>query len=132
MDFGQTQLSNLQSQLQQLQQLMNRPAQGIPQPQQQGQQKIACTIPIVDGLSGARQYLDTLGPNSSCAVFDKEDAAFFLLSVDANGNHAPVKIGRFTLEDAPEPGNNSITREDLEAFKAEIRGMLSSMKEVQE
>lgn len=33
MDFGQTQLNNLQSQLQQLQQLINRPAPGIQQPQ---------------------------------------------------------------------------------------------------
>ena len=130
MDFGQTQLNNLQSQLQQLQQLMNRPAPGLPQPQQ-APQKVICTVPMVDGLTGARQYLDTLGPNSSSAVFDKEEAVFFLLSVDANGNHAPVKIGRFTLEDAPEPGSNSITRDDLEAFKAEIRGMLSSIKEVQ-
>ena len=31
MDFGQTQLNNLQTQLQQLQQIMNRPAPGIPQ-----------------------------------------------------------------------------------------------------
>ena len=129
MDFGQTQLNNLQSQLQQLQQLMNRPAPGIPQPPT-GPQKTVCTVPVVDGLNGARQYLDTLGPNSSCAVFDKEEAAFFLLSVDANGNAAPIQIGKFTLEPVPEPGSNSITRDDLEAFKAEIRGMLAGLKEV--
>ena len=126
MDFGQQQFNNLQTSLQQLQQLMNRPAPGLPQPQQ-APQKVICTVPMVDGLSGARQYLDTLGPNSSCAVFDKEDALFFLLSVDANGNHAPVKIGRFALEDAPEPGSDSITKADLEAFRAEIRGMIASM-----
>ena len=82
---------------------------------------------MVDGLNGARQYLDTLGPNSSSAVFDKEEALFFLLSVDANGNKAPVKIGRFVLEDAPEPGSDNITKADLEAFRAEIRGMISEI-----
>lgn len=124
MDFGQTQLNNLQTQLQQLQQIMNRPTPGIPP----APPKTICTVPVVDGLTGARQYLDTLGPNSSCAVFDKEDAAFFLLSVDANGNRAPIKVGRFTLEDAPETGTDNITKADLDAFRAEIREMIRTMK----
>lgn len=127
MDFGQTQLNNLQTQLQQLQQIMNRPTPGIP-PAQPAPPKTLCTVPVVDGLTGARQYLDTLGPNSSCAVFDKEDAAFFLLSVDANGNRAPIKVGRFTLEDAPETGTDNITKADLDAFRAEIREMIRTMK----
>ena len=131
MDFGQQQLSNLQTQLQQLQSLMNQPR---PTPGQQpaASQKQICTVPMVDGLNGARQYLDTLGPNSSCAVFDKDDASFYLLSVDANGNYAPIKIGRFTLEDAPEPGSTSITKTDLDEFKAEIRGMIAAMTSKEE
>ena len=123
--FNTNQLSNLQTQLQQLQSLMNQPRQAPAQIQQP--QKMICTVPMVDGLNGARQYLDTLGPNSSSAVFDKEEALFFLLSVDANGNKAPVKIGRFVLEDAPEPGTDNITKADLEAFRAEIRGMIASI-----
>lgn len=122
--FNTSQLSNLQTQLQQLQSLMNQPK---PAQIQAAPQKMICTVPMVDGLTGARQYLDTLGPNSSSAVFDKEEAVFFLLSVDANGNKAPVKIGRFVLEDAPEPGSDNITKADLEAFRAEIRGMIASI-----
>ena len=131
MDFGQQQLNNLQTQLQQLQSLMSQPR---PTPVQQtaAPQKVICTVPVVDGLNGARQYLDTLGPNSSCAVFDKDEAVFFLLSVDANGNYAPVKIGRFTLEDAPEPGNSNITKTDFDEFKAEIRGMIAAMTSKEE
>lgn len=125
MDFGQTQLNNLQNQLQQLQSLMAQPRQAPAQPQ--APQKMICTVPMVDGLTGARQYHDTLGPSCSAAVFDKEEAVFFLLSVDANGNKAPIKIGRFALEDAPEPGSDSITKADLEAFRAEIRGMIAAM-----
>ena len=127
--FNTNQISNLQQQLQQLQSMMTQPR--TPQPQQ-APQKPTVTVPIVDGLAGARQYLDQLGPNSSAAVFDKEEAAFFLLSVDANGNHAPVKIGRFTLEDAPEPGSNAITRDDLDAFRAEIRGMIAALTNKEE
>ena len=118
------QLDNLSQKLQQLQALMQQPAT----PMQQAQpQKVISTVPIVDGLTGARQYLETLGPSSSAAVFDKEEAVFFLLSVDANGNKAPVKIGRFALEDAPEPGSDNITKADLEAFRAEIRGMIAEL-----
>lgn len=123
--FGANQLDRLQSQFQQLQNLMGQRNQPLPAPQ--APQKLICTVPVVDGLSGARQYLDTLGANSSCAVFDKEEAVFFLLSVDANGNHQPIKIGRFALEDVPEPGDNAITKDDLDAFKAEIRGMLAAL-----
>jgi hypothetical protein len=118
------QLDNLQQKLQQLQALMQQPSTPVPQAQPQ---KVISTVPIVDGLAGARQYLETLGPSCSAAVFDKEEAAFFLLSVDANGNKAPVKIGRFTLEDAPEPGSDNITKADLEAFRAEIRGMIAEL-----
>ena len=90
-------------------------------------QKVASTIPEVDGLEGARQYLKSMGPNSSAAVFDKTDTVFFGLSVDANGNPGPIKIGRFTLEDAPEPGSDTITKADFEGFKAEIRAALAAM-----
>lgn len=114
-------LTNLQAQIQQIQQLMNRP--GI----QQTPQKQSITIPFVEGLDGARTFLKTLGPNSSAAVFDKEQAVFYTLSVDANGNPAPIKIGRFVVEDAPEPGSDTITKADFEGFKAEIRGILASM-----
>lgn len=122
--YNTNQLSNLQAQIQQIQQLMNQPRQAPAQPQPQ---RITSTIPFVDGLDGARQYLKTLGPNSSAAVFDKEEAIFYTLSVDANGNAAPIKIGRFVVEDAPEPGTDVITKADFEGFKAEIRAALAAM-----
>ena len=53
--FNTNQLSNLQTQLQQLQSLMNQPRQAPAQIQQP--QKMICTVPMVDGLNGARQYL---------------------------------------------------------------------------
>ena len=60
-------------------------------------------------------------------MFDKEEPLFYTLSVDANGNAAPIKIGRFTVEDAPEPGTDVITKADFEGFKAEIRAALAAM-----
>ena len=116
-------LANLQAQIQQIQQLMQQPRPTQPA----APQKPTTTIPFVDGLEGARTFLKSMGPNSSAAVFDKEEAVFYTLSVDANGNAAPIKIGRFTVEDAPEPGTDVITKADFEGFKAEIRGILEAM-----
>ena len=118
-------LANLQAQIQQIQQLMTQPRPALPQPATPP--KTTSTIPFVDGLDGARTYLKSMGPNSSAAVFDKTDAIFYTLSVDANGNAAPIKIGRFTVEDAPDPGTDTITKADFDSFKAEIRGILVAM-----
>lgn len=116
--------NNLQSQIQQIQQLMNRPAPALAQPA--APQKIVTTIPEVDGLEGARTYLKTMGPSSSAAVFDKNEAVFFGLAVDANGNPGPIKRCPFTVEDVPEPGSDTITKADLAAFEQKIMTLIAA------
>lgn len=37
---------------------------------------------------------------------------------------APIKVGRFVLEDAPEPESNVLTKKDLDDFREEVRQML--------
>ena len=106
-----------QTQLDQIQNVLGRQPQSIPQ---------------VEGLAGAGEYLKRLPPNSTAAVFDKNEAVFYGLAVDANGTPAPIKIGRFTLEDAPEPGSNNITRQDFDAFRKEIREALESLRRTEE
>jgi hypothetical protein len=113
------QLSTFQNQIQQIQAALSKqPTIPVTPPQ---------AISFVDGLNGAREYLKKMGPNSSAAVFDNSEAVFYTLSTDANGTPAPIKIGRFTLEDAPEQGDGSITKADLDAFKEEIRAALAAM-----
>jgi len=118
--YGSNQLTNLQQQLQQLQRMMSQPKTAEPV-------QTTSTIPFVDGLNGAKTFLKSLGPNSSAAVFDKDDAVFYTLSVDANGNAAPIKLGRFVLEDAPAPEDNTITKADFDKFREEIREALASI-----
>lgn len=116
-DFYNPQYSTFQTQLQQIQNALKMPAAAAP-PQ---------AISFVDGIAGAKEFLKKMPANSSAAVFDNAEAVFYTLSTDANGTPAPIKVGRFTLEDAPEPGDNTITRQDLDAFKAEIREALAAL-----
>ena len=125
MDFGQTRLDQLQQQIRQLQGIMNGQTPAIPTTPQAPQKPIT-TIPLVDGIDGARQFAATLAPNSKAAPFDSKEPVFYAISVDANGNLDPIQIGDFTLRPAPEPGSNNITRDDFNAFKAEIIAMLSA------
>ena len=119
-EFYNPQLSSFQTQLQQLQSALSKPPViPAPAPPQ--------AISFVEGLTGAREYLKKMPANSSAAVFDNSEAVFYTLSTDANGTPAPIKIGRFTLEDAPESGDGSITKADLDAFKAEIRDIIAAM-----
>jgi len=125
------QLANIQTQMQQLQNILNqKPPVGPTAPATVAPQ----AIPQVEGIDGAREFLKKLPANSTAAVFDKSDSVFYGLAVDANGIPAPIKIGRFTLEDAPEPGSNVITRQDFDAFKDEIRSALAALvrKETEE
>ena len=126
-DYYTPQLSSFQQQLQQIQSALGKP----PIIQQPAPPQ---AISFVDGVAGAREYLKKMGPNSSAAVFDNSEAVFYTLSTDANGTPAPIKIGRFTLEDAPETGDGGITKADLDAFKEEIRAALAAMtrKETEE
>lgn len=118
-DYYNPQFSSFQNQLQQIQSMIGKPPVLPVTPPQ--------AISFVDGLDGAREYLKKLPANSSAAVFDNAEAVFYTLSTDANGTPAPIKVGRFTLEDAPEPGENNITKADLDAFKEEIRQALAAM-----
>ena len=66
------QISNLQTQMQQLQALMGKAPPTVPSPPPH-------TIPEVDGIEGARQFQKTMPPNSKDAVFDKVEPVFFAL-----------------------------------------------------
>ena len=114
------QISNLQTQMQQLQALMGKTPAAPPAAPPH-------TIPEVDGIEGARQFQKTMPPNSKDAVFDKVEPVFFALAVDANGIPQPIKRCPYTMEDVPEPGSDTITRKDLEDFKQEMRDAISAL-----
>ena len=118
------QFAALQNQMGQLQSVYNQ----ISTQQSQQSNKLYSQIPFVDGIAGAKAYLNNMAPNSSAAVFDRAEAVFFFLTTDANGVAEPIKIGKFTIEEAPEPESNIVTKQDFDAFKNEMRSMISGMQ----
>ena len=113
--------NNLQNQIQQAISLLNQPRQIQPPPVPQ---KKTTTIEEVDGLEGAKIYLKSMAPNTTAAVFDKNEAVFYGLAVDANGTPAPIKRCPFTVEEIPEPGSDTITRDDLTAMEQRLMALI--------
>lgn len=112
----QSQLNNLLASYNQLNQ--NAPMQNSSIPE---------AVPIQwisGGIEGAKAV--HMKPNTQAALFDREGAVFYLRTLDASGTELPIKIGRFTLEDPPVPEDNTVTKQDLLAFKEEIKQMLSN------
>ena len=117
----QASLDGLKKQYEQLERLASQHA-GLPDVQPVIQQ-----VPTVSGIDGAREY--RLGKSSSVALFDTEADVFYLRQTDSNGGEMPLKIGRYTLEDAPKAESDYVTVKDFEALKAEIIGLLSDRAE---
>ena len=112
-------LEGLKKQYEQLEQLTSqRTGIEAPAPQQ---------VPTVSGIDGARAF--KLGKSSSVALFDVEADVFYLRQTDSNGNEMPLKIGRYTLEDAPKAETDYVTMKDFEALKAEIVSLLRDKAE---
>lgn len=84
-------------------------------------------VPTVSGIDGARAY--KLGKSSSVALFDTEEDVFYFRHTDSNGNEAPMKVGRFKLEDAPKADTDFVTVKDFEALKTEIIELLRAKTE---
>ena len=115
----QQKLEGLKKQYEQLEQLTAQRTTPDASPPQQ--------VPTVSGIDGARAY--KLGKGSSVALFDVESDVFYLRQTDSNGNEMPLKIGRYTLEDAPKSESDYVTVKDFEALKAEIVGLLREKSE---
>ena len=111
----QASLDGLKKQYEQLERLASQ--HSIPDSQPAVQQ-----VPTVAGIDGAREY--RLGKSSSVALFDTESDVFYLRQTDSNGGEMPLKIGRYTLEDAPKSESDYVTVKDFENLKAEILDLL--------
>lgn len=127
-------LNSLQQQLQDLSRQYQQLAGQQPQPifqQPMAQPQIPIPIPprqvqYVEGLKGAQLYQESMQPNSSEIIMDKDENIFYHVSKDANGTPARrIPVCRFTIEEQTEEPV-FLTRKDLDDFKEEIRQMFIS------
>jgi len=78
-------------------------------------------IDYVQGLEGAKEYLKNMSANGNTILMDRDEAKFYVVSKDANGNPAPIAFARFELETEQQtPAPEYVTKQDFEALKAEI------------
>ena len=127
----QQQLSQLQSQIQQLGTPLAYPypqAYGNPSPNTQlsAPSKVFRQISKVHGLQGAKEYQSKLSAGSSEIIADDEDDVLYMVMVDANGN-APEEITvldfQIRKQKAEQP--QYVTRQDFDAFTSEIKLLLA-------
>ena len=130
----QMQIQNMMSQLQNLYQqfgatspaladqaatpvLQSKPVEAKPQ-----------TIPYCHGIDGAKEERNKLKPGESMIIMDDSENVFYAIARDKEGKVPKVKVGRFTIEDEPDPPKY-VTQTDLDAFKADLLAAIKGGKE---
>ena len=67
-----------------------------------------------------REYLKNMAASSSQILMDETQNMFYVVRKDANGNPFPITVGKFTVETEPPEDSPYISKQDFEAFKAEL------------
>ena len=75
---------------------------------------------IVDGLDGAKAYLQKMLAGTKHIVWDGGRDAFYVLQKDANGTAQRVQICTFTVELEPTMEEKYVTREDFNALVSKL------------
>ena len=117
--FGQY-TQNLQDQIGQLGKLLGVQQQAA-LPEVPAVSKFDC----VDGLEGARAYMQKMLPSTKHIVWDSGKAVFYVLQKDANGTAQRIQIGTFTIELEPTMEEKYVSREDFAALAAKIDQLLN-------
>ena len=136
--YNNANFNSLQRQIQDLQQQYQVATNPNIPPVPQVQVPVQVPIPIpsrqvqyVDGIAGAKMYQDNLPANSSEIIMDRNENIFYQVSKDANGIPSRhIDRCRFEVEDIQEEEPMVLTRKEFDDFKAEIRQLLASQKQV--
>ena len=120
-DYTQT----LQDQIGQLGKLLGVQAA---QPEIQAQ-PAASRFDCVDGLDGARAYLQKMLASTKHIVWDSQKDVFYGLEKDANGNPARIKICPYQVTFEPTMEEKYVSREDVNALVSRLDSLLAQ-KEV--
>ena len=84
---------------------------------------------LVDGLEGARSFLQKMLPGTRHIVWDSQRDVFYGLQKDANGQASRIQICAYTVEMEPTMEEKYVSREDFNALVSKL-DLLLSQKEV--
>ena len=112
---------------QQPQQAQMPQIQPNPQPQTQQMQTGDGVFHFVSGMDEVNAWI--VQPGRSVFLFDRNKNTFYIKSVDINGMPKPIEICDYQRREEKKMDDTSqkpdfATKEDLEAFKAEILAMI--------
>ena len=107
----------LQDQIGQLSRLLGGQTQTLPETQAQ---PAANRFDCVDGLDGARAYLQKMLASTKHIVWDSTKDVFYGLEKDANGNPARIKICPYQVTYEPTMEEKYVSREDFNALVAKL------------
>ena len=111
----------LQDQIGQLSKLLGGqtpPPEILPKP---ASNKFDC----VEGLEGARAYLQKMLASTKHIVWDSQRDAFYVLQKDANGQPARIQICAYTVEYEPTMEEKYVSREDFNALVQKLDSLLA-------
>ena len=106
----------------QYRQYITQPQQSLPPLIPPAPPVIPHQIQYVEGLAGARLYQESLAPNASEVIMDKDEDIFYKVSKDANGIAAKkIPMASFTiLEPQEDTESLYVTKKDLNDLKEEL------------
>ena len=84
----------------------------------------------VDGLDGARSFLDKMLPSTKHIVWDSQKDTFYVLQKDANGTPARIQICPFTVSYEPTMEEKYVTRDDFNMLVAKLDQLLTNKETV--
>ena len=79
----------------------------------------------VDGLEGARSYLQKMLPSTRHIVWDNSKDTFYLLQKDANGQPARIQICDYTVAYEPTMEEKYVSKDDFNALVAKLDAILA-------
>ena len=111
----------LQDQIGQLSKLLGGQAAGTVQEPQQAANK----FDLVDGIEGARAFLQKMLAGTKHIVWDSGQDVFYVLQKDANGQPSRIQICHYTVELEPTMEDKYVTKEDFNALVSRLDKLLN-------
>ena len=84
----------------------------------------------VDGLEGARSFLDKMLSSTKHIVWDSQKDVFYVLQKDANGTPARIQICPFQVTYEPTMEEKYVSKDDFNALVAKLDQLLSAKETV--